>query len=200
MSGELQHCPECDEEYVAGVAACVECGGALQPGPLARLEARHAERRTAPPPSSDPSTDEELIAELPGQQADHVVRMLLLESIPCRVVCQGIEKRYLPGHPPAEPFAMTLPVTIFVAAAQRQAAEDILNSFEHEDVIGEQWDSEPEIPRVEAEPAEESDSYEALPMVDDAAIPEPPQPTGTSLRAIVIIVALGLVLLFLFAR
>src|SRR6185369_17061453 len=204
MSGELQHCPECDEEYVAGVATCVECGGALQPGPLARLEARHAERRAAPPPSADgATTDDELVAELPGQQADHVVRMLLLEGIPCRVVCQGIEKRYLPGKPPAEPFAMTLPVTIFVAGAQRQAAEDIISSFEHEDVIGEQWDSEAP-PGVEAAPAHDPESYEALPTVDDAdadaEIPEPPQPTGTSFRALIIVVAIGLVLLFLFAR
>ncbi len=199
MNAELQHCPECDEEYVAGIAACVECGGVLQPGPLPRLEARHAEQRAAQKTAVDAGSADRLIADLPGRQADHVVRLLLLDGIPCRVVCQGIEKRYLPGQPPAEPFAMTLPVQIFVAEAQRETAEDIVGSFEHEDVIGEQWDSEP-APPAEIERAEEAESYEALPMADDAPIPEPPQPTGTSLRAILIIAVIGLALLFFFAR
>jgi hypothetical protein len=140
-----------------------------------------------------------MIAELPGQQADHVVRLLLLEGIPCRVVCQGIEKRYLPGQPPAEPFAMTLPVTIFVPDEQREAAADIVGSLEHEDLIGEQWDSEPAAASA-SERDEESESYEALPMVDDAPIPEPPQPSGLSLRTVVIVAVIGLVLLLLFAR
>jgi len=198
MSDALQHCPACDEEYVAGVATCVECGGALQPGPLPRLQARHERRAAATTPVATGTADH-MLAELPGQQADQIIRLLLLEGIPCRVVCQGIEKRYLPGQPPAEPLAMTLPVAIFVPNEQREAAEDIVGSLEHEDVIGEQWDSEPAT-APESERDEDAESYEALPMVDDAPIPAAPQPTGTSVRTLLIIAAIGLVLIFLLAR
>src|SRR5690242_21700231 len=120
MASELQHCPACDEEYVAGVATCVECGGPLQPGPLARLEQR-ARTLTRADASADAGGGTprpmRLLAEIPGLQADHAVRALLLEGIACRVECQGVGKTYEPDQPPAEPFAITLPVSIYVTDA-----------------------------------------------------------------------------------
>jgi hypothetical protein len=205
MASELQHCPACDEEYVAGVATCVECGGPLQPGPLARLE-----ERTRALTGADASTGAgggaprptRLLAEIPGLQADHAVRALLLEGIACRVECQGVGKTYEPDQPPAEPFAVTLPVSIYVSDAQFDAAHEVLNSFEPGDVIGDQWSNS----EAEAAPLAEAES--SLEPVADREPLQPSEPLtdaepaaeSTSLRTVVLIVVVAIVLLFLFGR
>ena len=203
MSGELQHCPTCDEEYVAGIATCVDCGGPLQPGPLERLEQR-ARARTRPAAHADTgaAAPTRLLAEIPGLQADHAVRALLLEGIACRVEAQGVSRTYEPGEPPAEPFAVTLPVKIYVPEAQHTAAEDVLNSFDTGDLIGDQWSDE----GAEAAPLDDADA--APEVVADREPAEPVEALGdgepaaesTSLRTVVLIVAVALVLLFLFGR
>jgi len=203
MASGLQHCPSCDEEYVAGVAACVECGGPLQPGPLARLErgARTAdsERTTAGPPRPD-----RLLAELPGLQADHAVRALLLEGVACGVECRGVRKVYVPGEPPAEPFAVTLPVTVYVSDAQYETAQDIVASFQTDDMIGDQWtdgEAEPdEAALIEVEPTGMPVDENQHVLAGEALADDEPTPESTSLRTVVVIVVVAVVLLFLFGR
>lgn len=211
MTSTLQHCAACNEEYVAGVAACVECGQPLQAGPLPRgaMPATTAATESAAAPL------DRLLTELPGLQADQMVRALLLEEIACRVECQGVEKIYRPGQPLSEAFAVTLPVTVYVGDAQHDSAHEILQSLAQEDVIGDQWsvapaetDSEADTLGAEAEqdtPVEpsavskfEHDHYANVPDAEPAL--SEPIAESTSLRTVVLIVLAGLVLLFLFAR
>jgi hypothetical protein len=194
---DVQHCPACDEEYVSGIPACVDCGGPLTPGPLPRFEAPATRPADAGGAAARGALDR-LLARLPGKQADQAVRALLLENIACRVLCEGLEKTYTPERPPAEPFAVSLPVEVYVAAQQHDAAQDVLTSLEQEDLIGEQWSD------VEGEP-------HALepPVAAGASADEPgedqyadaaPEPQGTSLVTAVLVVAVVLALLFLFGR
>jgi len=211
MTSDLQHCAACDEEYVAGVASCAECGGPLLPGPLERGASRRT-RNAAPP--ADAALPDRLVAELPGLQADHAVRALLLEEIPCRIECQGIEKTYEPGRPPDTPLAMTLPVQIYVGEAQLEAAQDIIASLtEHDDIIGEQWseaepvdedDDEPDVD-AGAEAANDGESERvaptAPPQPDEPSLADQePAPESTTFRTLLLIVLAGIVMLFLFAR
>lgn len=208
MPTALQHCPACDEEYVARVDACVECGGVLTAGPLPRLEAPGRRARADRAAAGDPVAADHLLVELPGQEAHLLVRTLLIEGIPCRVRCQGIEKRYAPGETPQEPLAVTLPVSVFVPAGQREAAEDLLAVTEHEDVIGEQWDAEPasalehghEPVPSNTEPPADAYDYEPLPVLSPGADADPLQPQGTSWRLVAMAVAIAVVLLYVFTR
>jgi hypothetical protein len=207
---DLQHCAACEEEYVAGVAACVECGKPLQAGPLPRGAA------SAPPAAPGARADvplDRVLAEVPGLQADQIVRALLLEEIACRVQCQGVVKVYRPGQPPSEAFAITLPVTVYVDDATYESAQEIVHSLAQEDVIGDQWSAAPpegeaNILEADAEqepPAEPSAASKfEYDHFADAADSEgglsEPIAESTSLRTVVLIVLAGVVLLFLFAR
>lgn len=201
MASDPQHCPHCQTEYVAGITACADCGGPLSPGPLERLErgagkpARGAAQTAAPAVTAHAAFDT-VLARLPGLQADHAVRALLLENIPCFVDCQGLTKIYQPGSPPAEPFAVTLPVTVSVRAADVDTAHEVLASLESDDLIGEQWSDE-EIAAA-ADAAAPHDAH------DDTAHGDPdegaPQAQGTSMVTAVLIVAVVIGLLFLFGR
>lgn len=209
---DLQHCAACAEEYVAGVAACVECGQPLQAGPLPRGAATAT---VAAPDAGANTTLDRLLAELPGLQADQMVRALLLEEIPCRVECQGVAKVYRPGQPPSEPFAVTLPVIVYVDDAQYESAQEILQSLAHEDVIGNQWSAAPDqtedaADRLDADPQQdtpvepraavtfEDDHFADAPHAEEAL--SAPTAESTSLRTVVLIVLAGVLLLFLFAR
>ena len=152
-----------------------------------------------------------MLAQLPGIQADRAVRALLLEEIPCSVECQGLSKTYQPGSPPAEPFAVTLPVTVHVRQTDLSTAREVIDSIDSEDLIGEQWSDEEIAAAAEAAAAPAED-----PSVDDggdAALayetdrdptladdPEAgaPRPQGTPMVAIVlvVIVVVGLFLFF----
>jgi hypothetical protein len=201
MTDGLQHCPACDEEYVASVTACVECGGPLQPGPLERLERRARDVGAgAGRGETAASTPSRLLTRIAGLQADHAVRALLLEGIACRVDCQGLARTYQPGQPPAEPFAVTLPVSIYVDEAQLDAAQDVLSSFEAGDLIGDQWSDEPAEPAGDietfAEPIADREPAEPVEAIPDVE----PVSESTSLRTVVLIVVAAIVLLFLFGR
>jgi hypothetical protein len=201
MSSTLQHCPDCEEEYVAGVTSCVECGGPLQAGPLERFE-----NRVAGPATSDldggvsASSLDRLLVELPGLQADHAVRALLAEDIAVRVVCRGSVKVYAPGQQPAEPFAVTLPVSVYVAAHHVAAAQEIIASFQEGDVIGDQWSAvEPGTAERDEASTVESDAV-PVDADDDAASAVAPSSESTSLRTVVLLVVAGIILLFVFGR
>lgn len=199
MADELQHCEGCQEEYVAGVAACVECGGTLQAGPLPR--AGRSRAGVAASAAAGASDLDRLLVELPGLQADLAVRALLLEDIPVRVVCQKNSKVYAAGEKPTEPFAVTLPVSVFVSAAQLDMAQEILDSMQRDDVIGDQW-SDPQSDTEGNPIAVESDAASEEPEDDiaDEARGAAPRSESTSLRAVVILVVAGLILLFMFGR
>jgi hypothetical protein len=201
MANGLQHCAACREEYVAGVAACVECGAPLQPGPLDRSAPAARSDRSAQPTAAAPPPDQ-LLAELPGAEADQVVRTLLREDVTCAVTCNGIERVYTPDKPPVEPFAVSLPVTLFVSAAQLEQAREVLASCQQEDVIGDQWEHATEdgegelvLATSEAPPAD----LDPLPVDDDPATGEP-VPESTALRTAILIVLIGIFLYFLFGR
>lgn len=189
---EPQHCPSCETEYVAGIAACADCGGPLSPGPLESMVAA----APAAPPTAAGAAFDTVLATLPGLQAHHAVQALLLENVPCFLECQGLTKTYQPGSPPNEPLAVTLPVTVRVRAADFDNAREILDSMEADDLIGEQW-SEGE--SVEAAPAADDDE-----AADVARTPEAgdgaPQPQGTSMLTAAVVVAVVVGLLFLFGR
>jgi len=200
MANGLQHCAACREEYVAGVAACVECGAPLQPGPLDRSP--QAARRVAE--TGTAAMPDRLLAELPGAAADQAVRALLLEGIACGAVCDGIEKVYLPDKPPTEPFAVSLPVSLYVADAQYEQAQEILASCQQEDVIGDQWSSAAEeavdepVPAGDAE-EEPADDAAALRAEEDGQLAAP-MAESTTLRTVVLVILIGIFLLFLFGR
>lgn len=172
MSSGFQHCPACDEEYVAGIAACVECGGALQPGPLPRLE--RGERRAAAAAAAPAAAaaiagaPDTLLTELPGREAHEAAVALLQEGIVCAVECDGASKVYLPHQSPREPFAVSRQVSVFVAADQVERAGEILASLQSEDLIGEQWASTPPpeagLGDIEPEPADAEPPSDAAPL------------------------------------
>jgi len=199
MASELQHCPTCEEEYVAGVAACVECGGPLTAGPLEYFAARERGGSDAPPAVSAVGRPDQLLAELPGLQAHHAVRALLLEDITCALKCQGVEKVYVPGQPPAEPFAVTLLVRLYVSQAQLEAAQEIIASFGHEDVIGEQW-SDVEADDAGSEVEAEVDAASASQPDDLVTTAGEPASESTSWRVITLVVLAAVVLFLLFGR
>lgn len=194
MASDPQHCPTCQTEYVAGVTACADCGGPLAPGPLQRYTAAPAGGATAAPAAA--AAFDAVLAQLPGLQADHAVKALLLEDIPCFVDCQGLTKIYQPGSPPSEPFAVTLPVTVSVRRADLDTAREVLASLESDDLIGEQWSDDEIAAAAEAAAADAAEPDDAQPTPEDGA----PQAQGASMVTAVVIVVVALGLLFLFGR
>lgn len=207
MAGDPQHCPACQTEYVAGIAACADCGGPLSPGPLGRYAAAptSAPSGAAVTGAAPAGTFDALLARLPGIQADRAVRALLLEEIPCHVECQGLTKSYLPGAPPSEPFAVTLPVAVYVRGADLDTAREVIDSLESEDLIGEQWSDEELAEAAEAAsptagvPFAEPPSATAEAIADDPTAGAP-EPQRTSMVAVVLVVLVVIGLLLLFGR
>ena len=206
MASGLQHCSACRGEYVAGVAACVECGGPLQPGPLDRLaeRARKGSGTGAAAEGAATVRPHRRLVELPGLQADHAVRAFLLEGITCGVECEGVTQVYAPGQPPAQPFAVTLPVIVYVTDAQYEAAQEICASSTRRPDRGsvERCISlEVEGGAVVEDDATAEPAVDAQPAVGDEDVPaDPPSPESTSLRTVVLIVIAAIVLLFVFGR
>ena len=200
MATEPQHCPTCQTEYIAGIAACADCGGPLSPGPLGRYTGAAAPSRAASAVAT--GAFDAVLAQLPGIQADRAVRALLLEEIACFVECQGLTKTYQPGTPPTEPFAVTLPVTVHVRHADLDTAREVIASLDSEDLIGEQWSDEEIAEAAEAAgvPPEEVVMPDVEPQIGQAEDPEAgaPQAQGSSMIVVVVvaIVVIGLLLLF----
>jgi hypothetical protein len=213
MSRDFQHCPDCQQEYVAGVATCVDCGKPLQPGPLPRFEgggtrpAAGASGTAAQSTAGDGS--DVFVVELPGLEAHEAVQALLMEKIACRASCDGLEKRYSEGSPPQGPLATSLPVSIFVAAQHVEAAEEIIASIRSGDLIGEQWSDAPHPDEVDAAAVE----FEPLPVEPGPSLDDPPatmrnydeagpvaESTSGRTMLILIVVAVIVGLIFAFGR
>jgi hypothetical protein len=147
--------------------------------------------------SAPASTPDTKLIDLPGLRADFAVRALTMEGVVCGLECQGIRKIRLPDGPPEEPFAVTLPVSIYVPSDKLAEAQIILRSLESDDLIGAQWESVPE-----GEESEGSDLGPSLgppdwpPTEDPEPEPSPtvgpPQGESTTLRLIVFLIIASL--------
>jgi hypothetical protein len=194
---DVQHCLTCATEYVAGIEACVVCGTPLTPGPLPRDGPTG--HRAAPRAAGRDSAPHFLLVQRPGLQAHHLVKALLLEDIPCLLECDGLRKTVLSGEDLAEPFAVTLPVSVYVAHHRAAEARQILASLEREDVIGDQWRESDSVETVSPVlEAVQDDARSTRPA--SAADHEPTRGEATSLRFAVLLAAAALVLYFFFTR
>jgi hypothetical protein len=138
-----------------------------------------------------PESLDRLLVQLPGLQAEFAAQALNLEGLTCALECQGIRQVRPPGREPGEPFAVTLPVSIYVAGSELQAARDVLRSFAGDDLIGEQWSGDDDTPPISPRSVA-GDAAPVPPPEAAESVPPPRLPTameGTTLRF----------LLFLFA-
>lgn len=186
----LQHCAECQTEYVATVRVCAECGGALQAGPLPRFESRDDASvdagDAAPVPSMEPPT--RVLTTLPGAQAEHVAKLLTMEGIVCLLECDGLQRLRLPNDPVPEPIAVTLPVTLSVPPSRFSDAQAILASLDQDDAIGEQWAGGDALATLT--PDEAPEEIAATPQI---AISSPQAESTTWRFILVLLLAAGLV-------
>ena len=164
MIGNLQHCPTCATEFVAGARACSDCGGPLTAGPLPDVDANQliAITSAAQTPSAPPDT---LFATLPGQQADYVAQALTEAGIASRLDCDGIQQFNGPGQPHGGPLAVTLPVSVFVPGSQLTAVTEVVRSITRDGEI--------------MNPATiglETVDLEALAMAGEPVVDTPPPP------------------------
>lgn len=206
MSPDFQHCPDCDEEYVAGIPSCAECGKPLVAGPLPHFERGGRASAAAPTVAGDAAGDEVFLVELPGLDAHEAVQALLLERIPCRATCQGLEKSYSPERPPQGPLATSLAVSLHVGSAHLEAAHEIIESLRGGDLIGELWS---EAPHPDQAPDDADDRDTAVPSASrilaapqgDAGPPAdaPLQAQGTGGRTVLLLVAVAIIVALVLA-
>ena len=152
---------------------------------------------SAPRQSYAEDTPDRLLIRVPGLQAEFAAQALNLEGIPCRLECEGLEQLRRPGDEPGDPFAVTLPVEIYVPASAVATAREVLQSLGRDDLIGEQWDGGDPAPDETVNVVE---AETPSPAVAPGALDSPPMPSGqrmegTGLRLILILVAAGLVAL-----
>jgi len=198
--GNEQHCLACRTEYVAGVTACADCGGPLEPGPLPEDLPAPAdsapgsparEALTAEPPDT-------LYATLPGAQAEFAAKALTMEGIGCLLECRGIRRLRLPGEEPTEPLATTLPVNIYLPGRRIAEAEQILGSLAGDDPVGGQWSDGKAAPDSESEPAIENPMESAPAPLRPALQPAPLRQEGTGLRLLFLVGLAALLSLLMF--
>ena len=195
----LQHCAECQTEYVATARACAECGGALQAGPLPRFEGREdptaATDGAAEP--MEPST--RVLATLPGAQAERAAKLLTMEGIVCLLECEDLQRLRLPDEPVPEPIAVTLPVTLSVPPSRFDDAQAILASLDQDDAIGTQWTDQEAPEQAGSDEAPEEDAEESAADPQPAEIPitgaEPETTTWRFILVLLLVAGLALVLL-----
>ena len=196
---DVQHCRTCATEYVAGITICADCGAPLVPGPLPQDQSSTPDPEAAAtegPPRSDQPPDS-FLTELPGLQAEHTTKLLTLEGITCLLECQGFQQLRYPNREPNEPFAVTMSVSIYVPQADLEAAQEILGSFNRDDLIGDQWRTGEDAVAVTADHPAQDDEHASTHTGDVTA--RRAKPEGTFLRLVLLLVAVGL-LFFMFRR
>lgn len=144
MSEHTSHCPICHTEFVAGVAACSDCGRPLLPGelpPRARNDDGPDAVRTTTASGAEITVEppDTLLAEIPGEQAELIAKALALEGIPSLLVCDGVEQLRGPHEPPKPPIARKKTVEIYVPHTRMDDASEIADSMTNVDLIGDQW-------------------------------------------------------------
>jgi hypothetical protein len=140
-----------------------------------------------------------LLVTLPGLQAEAAARALTLEGMICGLECEGFTTLRRPDQQPEEPFAVTLPVAVYVHHTQRSEAQRILDSLAGNDLIGDQWAHHRHAPMAapaDDEPVSREHRLPQPPQLSASyAGPSPPRAEGTTLRFLLLL-ALGGVLLF----
>jgi hypothetical protein len=146
--GEANHCPDCRNEFVAGITMCSDCGQPLRPGELprgARPAALVVEEESDAPLHGEapdlPDPPDTLVATLPGEDAERIARALTLEHISSLLDCEGTQELRGPSEPPKPAIARRKPVSIYVAHTRVDEAREIIESLVGVDLIGEQWRS-----------------------------------------------------------
>ncbi len=202
MISNVQHCPKCVTEFVAGVRACSDCGGPLSSGPLpdpADEEAQPSEADDLAALGDPPDT---LYATLPGQQADYVAQALATAGIASLLECDGIQQLNGPGIEHKGPLAVSFPVSVYVPGAQLQPVREIVQSITRAGEIVNPWTVAVDPTDLEAlvagETGLDADDAEDRSSPSDQPL-SAPQPEGTTTR-LLLLLALGVVLLLLMLR
>jgi len=185
----VSHCPTCHAEYVAGPSVCADCGGTLAPGPL-----REYGLSAASPPPQALGTPDVLLATMPGLQADLIASALTMEGITCLLKCEGIRQLRHPERESPGALAATLPVDVYVAAADLEKAREVVESVERGEIIGDQWQPTEAAEGSAGQAAGQEMSEPARPAPGEFAEPFAPRAEGTTLRLVLLVaVAIGLV-------
>jgi len=193
----VSYCEECWTEFVDTVPRCSDCGGPLQAGelPAARPLVEEAPD-VAVAGAVDLSAIDSLIVELPGEDAEHYAEALRMEGVHSRLECGEFVRFRGPGQKPTGPISLRAPVRVFVATDDKEQARDILESVGQEDLVGDAW-----LEGVEAEEIDDGDAEP--PPAAESAHDTPPEARaeGVSSGAVVVLLlAVALGLIFLFAR
>ena len=159
------------------------------------------------PAQRSSNTPDRFLAQVPGTQADCTAKALTLEGITCLLECHGLRRLCGPDNEAEEPFAVTLPVSIYVPYAQLGEAQEILHSIEQDDLIGDQWNGAREAPpHTVGNVAEPRAASILQPVPHPASVcAEPPgtvnlRPERTSVRFLVLLLFASLVLFLTIGR
>jgi hypothetical protein len=186
---DVRHCNACATEYVAAVRVCAECGAALEAGPYVAPEPSSREDRGPKVLREEPP--DRLLVRLPGLQAEFAAQALNLEGIPCTLECEGLRQVRRPGEGPGDPFAVTLPVSVYVPGSAFGTAREVLQSLAADDLIGEQWSGDD--PMADVGPSAENAPSFAEPIRPLDLDPAPEIPSsgmeGTGLRLLLVLAA-----------
>lgn len=181
MSDQTSHCPICRTEFVAGIAACSDCGRPLLPGELPPRDRNSAPSQGGGGPDAIVEPPDTMILTIPGEQAELIAKALAVEGIPSLLECDGIEQLRGPYEPPKAPLARRKPVDVYVPESQVDIAREIAQSMLDSDLIGDQWRDAEFAPDANTTTDDHDDSdatgassaYEGGTAADAASRPQP---------------------------
>jgi hypothetical protein len=168
------------------VTVCAECDVVLQPGPAPQeiAEGESVEQETTA--ADEPDT---YFTTLPGQQADFVVNALAQAGIFSVLSCQGEQRLHGPEIPSAGPFAMTLPVEIYVPGARLAEVWEIVDGLTHDGEIQHAMMVGVDVEALAAEHPDPEEPVEPIAPQDTLAKPSDgaPAPERTSSRLLILL-------------
>jgi len=197
---DVTHCPNCRTEFVAGIAACSDCGGPLKSGELPRGRERLVDEDPLPTdavPGAEyvPEPPDTLLGTFPGEHAELIAKSMALEGLASLLECDGVEQLRGPHEPPKAPLARKKPVHVYVAQARLADAQEIADSLAEADFIGDQWQDE-SAGEIDAEDDDDRTLDEAVYL--RPAAEGVPSPEGTSIYLLVFAVITAIVAVFVF--
>ena len=175
---------------------CSDCGGPLLDGDLPAVRPREDEDETVEAAVVDLAAIDSLVAEMPGEEAEHFAEALKMEGVHSRLECGDVVRYRGPGQKATGLISLSKPVRVFVAQPELEAAHDILVSISQEDLVGDAWAAGADA--VEIEDVDAADD-----AIETIAPPLEPSAAGTnsrSLIALLLAIAFGLVFLFVLGR
>lgn len=192
----MSYCEECWTEFVDTVQRCSDCGGPLVAGELPAVRSRVEEAVAGEVGAVDLAAIDSLITELRGEEAEHFAEVLRMEGVHSRLECGEFVRYRGPGQKPTGPISLTLPVRVFVAAAELDQARDILESLGQDDLVGDAW-----LEGAEAVELDDEDPELRSDRGTGHVAPTEIRAEGVSSRALlVLILAVAVGLIFMFAR